>query len=114
MQGQYETKISKRNLEQIFNPNMTPSEIIRFLEEDGEITAFLSHVDALVDTHVDRFIERGFTHLSVCFGCTGGQHRSVYSAQHVAEHLHEKFNVNVRLIHREQHIEKFFESKASL
>ncbi len=88
--------------------------VIRFLEEDGEITAFLSHVDALVDTHVDRFIERGFTHLSVCFGCTGGQHRSVYSAQHVAEHLHEKFNVNVRLIHREQHIEKFFESKASL
>lgn len=88
--------------------------VIRFLEDDGEITSFLTHVDALVDAHVDRFIERGFTHLSVCFGCTGGQHRSVYSAQHVAEHLHEKFNINVHLIHREQHIEKLFKPKTSL
>ena len=85
--------------------------VIRFLEDDGEITAFLAHADALTEAHVKRFIERGFTHLSVCFGCTGGQHRSVYSAQHVAEHLYQKFNVNVRVIHREQHIEQFFESK---
>lgn len=85
--------------------------VIRFLEEDGEITTFLTHVDALADAHVDRYIERGFSHLSIYFGCTGGQHRSVYSAQHVAEHLHRKFNVNVRLIHREQHIEQYFKSK---
>lgn len=85
--------------------------VIRFLEDDGEITAFLAHADALTEAHVKRFIERGFTHLSVCFGCTGGQHRSVYSAQHVAEHLYQKFNVNVRVVHREQHIEQFFESK---
>ncbi len=89
----------------------TDEAVIRFLEEDGEITGFLAHVDALVDAHVNRFIERGFTHLSVCFGCTGGQHRSVYSAQHVAEHLNRKFNVSVRLIHREQHREQFFDSK---
>lgn len=85
--------------------------VIRFLEDDGEITSFLLHVDALLDEHVNRFIERGFTHLSVCFGCTGGQHRSVYSAQHVAEHLYRKFNVNVRLIHREQDTGQFFASK---
>lgn len=78
--------------------------VIRFLEDDGEITVFLEHVYALVDASVKRYMERGFTSLSVSFGCTGGQHRSVYSAQHVAEHLHRKFGVQVRLVHREQHI----------
>ena len=42
------------------------------------------------------------TDLMVCFGCTGGQHRSVYAAQHLAEHIHAKFNVRVELTHREQ------------
>ena len=82
-----------------------------FLEEDGEITRFLEHVYALVDAHVQRYIERGFTNLSVCFGCTGGQHRSVYSAQHVAEHISRKFGVKVQLIHREQNIEQIFEAR---
>ena len=85
--------------------------VIRFLEEDGEITRFLEHVYALVDAHVQRYIERGFTNLSVCFGCTGGQHRSVYSAQHVAEHISRKFGVKVQLIHREQNIEQIFEAR---
>lgn len=78
--------------------------VIRFLEEDGEITAFLQHVYGLVDASVERYLERGFTHLSVSFGCTGGQHRSVYSAQHLAEHLHRKYGVQVELEHREQNI----------
>ena len=85
--------------------------VIRFLEDDGEITTFLSHVYPIVDAHTKRFIERGFTHLMVCFGCTGGQHRSVYSAQHVAEHLNKKFGVKVHLIHREQQIDKILEAK---
>lgn len=83
--------------------------VIRFLEEDGEITTFLQHVEALTDQHVHRFLERGFTHLTVCFGCTGGQHRSVYSAQHVAEHLHRKFGIRVELTHREQNITQTLE-----
>ncbi|MDO4164993.1 MAG: RNase adapter RapZ [Bacteroides sp.] len=82
--------------------------VIRFLEEDGEITTFLEHVYALVDASVKRYMERGFTHLSVSFGCTGGQHRSVYCAQHLAEHLHTTFGVRVNLVHREQNIEKQF------
>lgn len=80
--------------------------VIRFLEEDGEITTFLQHVYALVDATVARYLERDFTHLSVCFGCTGGQHRSVYAAQHLAEHLRRKFDVQIHLIHREQHLEQ--------
>ena len=83
--------------------------VITFLEEDGEILRFLDHVYALVDASVKRYMERGFSNLSVCFGCTGGQHRSVYSAQHLAEHLNKKFGVKVELVHREQNIERTFE-----
>ena len=79
--------------------------VIRFLEEDGEILRFMDHVYALVDAHVERFLERGFTHLQVSFGCTGGQHRSAYSAQHLAEHLVAKYPVKVHVIHRERGIE---------
>ena len=84
--------------------------VIRFLEDNGEIFHFLEHTDALVDAHVERYLKRGFTHLSVYFGCTGGQHRSVYSAQHTAEHLHRKYGVKVHLIHREQAVEQIFEA----
>ena len=84
--------------------------VIDFLENDGEITEFLSHVYALADAHVKRYLERGFTSLMICFGCTGGQHRSVYSAQHTAEHIHNKFGVRVELLHREQNIEQIFEA----
>ena len=84
--------------------------VIDFLENDGEITEFLSHVYALADAHVKRYLERGFTSLIICFGCTGGQHRSVYSAQHTAEHIHNKFGVRVELLHREQNIEQIFEA----
>ncbi|MBO7417588.1 MAG: phosphotransferase [Bacteroidaceae bacterium] len=85
--------------------------VIQFLEEDGEILTFLKHIYALVDASVKRYMERGFTNLSVCFGCTGGQHRSVYAAQHLAEHLNEKFGVEVNLIHREQNIQQILSAK---
>ena len=80
--------------------------VIKFLEDDGEILTFLEHVYALVDATVKRYMERKFTNLSICFGCTGGQHRSVYAAQHLAEHLNQKFGVEVNLIHREQNIQQ--------
>ena len=81
--------------------------VIDFLEEDGEITGFLEHVYGVVDPHVETFSSRGFTSLMVSFGCTGGQHRSVYCAEHLAHHLADKYpHVRVRLIHREQKIEE--------
>ncbi len=86
-------------------------EVIKFLEDDGEITTFLDHCRALVDASVRRYIDRGFSNLMVCFGCTGGQHRSVYCAQHMAEHIHSQFNVKVELFHREQNIEQLFKPK---
>ena len=78
--------------------------VIRFLEDDGEILTFLDSVYKLADAHVRRYIQRGFTSLMFSFGCTGGQHRSVYSAQHLAEHLNRKFGIEVRVCHREQGI----------
>ena len=78
--------------------------VIDFLEKDGEILSFLEHIYPLVDFHAARFIQRDFTNLMVAFGCTGGQHRSVYCAEQMARHLHEKFGVKVILTHREQGI----------
>lgn len=78
--------------------------VIRFLEDDGEILTFLDSVYKLADAHVERYIQRGFTDLMFSFGCTGGQHRSVYSAQHLAEHLNEKYGIEVKIVHREQGI----------
>lgn len=83
--------------------------VIEFLEKDGEITHFLDNVYTIVDATVKRYLDRNFTNLMVCFGCTGGRHRSVYSAQHLAEHLHKKFGVKVHLTHREQNIDQTFD-----
>lgn len=77
----------------------------KFLEDDGEILTFLEHCYALVDASAARYIKRGFTDLMVAFGCTGGRHRSVYSAEHMAAHLRQKFpfdQLAVNLIHRER------------
>ncbi|MFR2509424.1 phosphotransferase [Odoribacter laneus] len=82
--------------------------VIRFLEEDGEVLRFMESVYALVDASVERYRQRGFTSLMVCFGCTGGQHRSVYCAQHLAEYVYRKWGVNVHLLHREREIERQF------
>jgi len=85
--------------------------VIDFLEADGEIITFLESVYRLVDFHVARFKERGFTNLQINFGCTGGRHRSVYCAQHVAEHIHEKYGVEVHICHREQGINQTLNAK---
>lgn len=79
--------------------------VIEYLEEDGEIIKLLDNAYQLVDTSVKRYMERKFTHLFVGFGCTGGQHRSVYAAEKMTQHLHQKFGVEVHLIHREQNTE---------
>ncbi|WP_308267358.1 RapZ C-terminal domain-containing protein [Prevotella sp.] len=85
--------------------------VIRFLEDDGEILTFLESVYKLADAHVQRYIDRGFTDLMFSFGCTGGQHRSVYSAQHLAEHIHNKYGIEVHVCHREQGIELTLEAE---
>lgn len=81
-------------------------EVCEFLEKDGEVLQFLSHIYPIIEHHVERYIKRGFTHLQISFGCTGGQHRSVYCAESVAKMVAEKYDVRVVLNHRERGVEK--------
>ena len=85
--------------------------VIDFLENDGEIITFLNNIYRLADAHVERYMERGFTSLMFSFGCTGGQHRSVYSAEHLADHINEKYGIEVSVIHREQGIERIMPAR---
>jgi len=72
------------------------------LAQAPEVAAFLDHVFALIDQTVESYRARNFTDLLVAFGCTGGQHRSVYCAELLARHLRERADVDVDLRHRAQ------------
>ena len=78
-------------------------EVVRFLESVPEVEEYWQNVMALIDNQVNTYRTRGFTSLSVFFGCTGGQHRSVYFAERLARHIRERFpEVNVDLVHHEE------------
>ncbi|MCC6287159.1 MAG: phosphotransferase [Chitinophagaceae bacterium] len=77
-------------------------EVQEFLLHKSEMPSFLQYVFGIVDISVADYIKRGFKSLSVNFGCTGGQHRSVFAADNLAAHLKEKFGVKVELHHLEQ------------
>ena len=70
-----------------------------FLEQQTRMPEFLNSVFDIVDISVEDYIRRGFESLTVCFGCTGGQHRSVYAADALARHLRNKFKVKIELSH---------------
>jgi RNase adapter protein RapZ len=76
--------------------------VMDFLERQTRMQDFLNSVFDMIDISVEEYIRRGFTSLSVNFGCTGGQHRSVYAADALAKHLKDKYKVKVELSHREQ------------
>jgi hypothetical protein len=70
-----------------------------FLEQQTKMPEFLNSLYSMVDISVEDYIKRGFEQLSINFGCTGGQHRSVYAAEATARHLRNKFKVNIQLEH---------------
>lgn len=75
----------------------------KFLEEKTKMPQFLELVKNLVSINIENYLERGFEHLQINFGCTGGQHRSVYSAEKIADFIREKYpEVNVLINHDEQ------------
>lgn len=73
--------------------------VIDFFKSETEIDKFLEHVFALVDMSVEKYMKRDFTSLAVNFGCTGGQHRSVYCAEKLAKLLREKYDIHVEVNH---------------
>ncbi len=70
-----------------------------FLEQKTKMNVFLNSVWDLVDINVEDYLKRGFASLHINFGCTGGQHRSVFAAEQTARHLKNKYKVKVNLIH---------------
>src|SRR6202140_583543 len=78
------------------------SSVIDYLSHQQSVDDFLANAKPLVDASVAAYQGRGFPNLMVSFGCTGGQHRSVYLAEHLAKRLREKEAVEVVVRHREQ------------
>lgn len=76
-------------------------EVIEYLERSDDVRRFLANATALVDATVANYVQRGFKNLMVAFGCTGGQHRSVYLAEQLARHLRERNDIDLVLQHRE-------------
>lgn len=82
-----------------------------FLLQKTEIPAFLENTYELVDRAVENYLERGFEHLMVSYGCTGGQHRSVFSADCLAKHLEEKYGVKTKVQHIVQERKKWINER---
>ncbi|MBN2775964.1 MAG: phosphotransferase enzyme family protein, partial [Prolixibacteraceae bacterium] len=76
-------------------------EVKKFIETKTEMADFLDTVKSVIKRSVEKYLERGFTHLVISFGCTGGQHRSVYAADMISQYLKNNFPVDVVLLHRE-------------
>jgi len=93
----------------IYNPgresefkNLTGNDkpVIDFLDKREEMQVFLNNVYEIIDPALDNYLSRNFSDLMVSFGCTGGQHRSVYSANKLNEHINQKYpEVETELIH---------------
>ena len=80
-------------------------EVVEYLMEKPQTHVFLDHVKAIVGQSIDNYLERHFSNLMVSFGCTGGQHRSVFFAQSIADWIKATYpTVNVKVNHIEQHI----------
>ena len=63
---------------------------------------FLNNIYSIIDISVNDYLQRGFNSLQISFGCTGGQHRSVFAAEQLKTHLKNKFGLDATLIHLEQ------------
>lgn len=88
------------------------AEVIAFMEDKPDVHYFLQNVQMIVFQSVDNYLERGFKNLQINFGCTGGQHRSVYFAQKIGRMIHENYHtVRVEINHLAQHIHHVYEAK---
>jgi RNase adaptor protein for sRNA GlmZ degradation len=87
------------------------SPVIDYLNQQESVSRFFEHVQSLVDSSVAAYRRRGFASLMVSFGCTGGQHRSVFLAEQLSRHLRSNHGVDVVVRHLE--LEKNFPEKVS-
>ena len=85
-----------------------------YLEQQTRMEDFLNSVYNVVDIAVENYVERNFESLMINFGCTGGQHRSVYAADALVRHLRNKYAVKTIVNHLEQNISETKESSNQL
>lgn len=78
--------------------------VIDFLESQSNVKQFLESIYILIDGSIEAYAERDFENLQINFGCTGGQHRSVYCAEATALHIRNKYNLSVELHHIEREL----------
>jgi aminoglycoside/choline kinase family phosphotransferase len=82
------------------------TEVINFLKLNSKVDDYMSHIYPLVDSTIETYLKRGFKNLMINFGCTGGQHRSVYCADEMFKYVKNKYDINVFLSHIEQGIKE--------
>lgn len=82
--------------------------VIDYLEQHDSVQDFIEQAVKMVNPSILNYTERGFSHLMINFGCTGGQHRSVYCAEKFAEKIHQKFQLKIELHHIEQELKGNF------
>lgn len=76
--------------------------VIEYLEKEDAVHDFIKNTAKLVQQSIQVYKERGFSHLQIAYGCTGGQHRSVYSAEQLFQKIKTQSDIDVRIFHREQ------------
>ncbi len=82
--------------------------VIEFLESQTKAKEFLESVYKVVDINIQNYLDRNFEHLQINFGCTGGQHRSVYCAEQTAKYIHTKYNLAAEIKHIERELQGQF------
>jgi aminoglycoside/choline kinase family phosphotransferase len=79
-------------------------QVIDYLEQESIVKQFVENIFSIISISIDNYIDRGFCNLMINFGCTGGQHRSVYCAEKIAERIKQKYNLNILVRHIEQEL----------
>lgn len=86
--------------------NGRSEKVKNYLEVNSKVSEYMDHIYPTVNSTIETYLKRGFKNLMINFGCTGGQHRSVYCADKMFEHLKHKYDINIFLSHIEQGIKE--------
>jgi len=86
-----------RWVDELKNLTGKDEKVIKFLDADSIMQDFLKISSQILFNSIDNYLSRNFTNLMICFGCTGGQHRSIYSAEKTACMLKSHYNDRIKI-----------------
>jgi RNase adapter protein RapZ len=89
-----------------YEPNLRPltgadASIVAFINREGELDAFYDRLHPLLDYLLPQYLAEGKAHLVLAIGCTGGRHRSVAIAEHLADRYRDRDEYLVEVVHRD-------------